>query len=98
MKSGFPATRETFIPYYYSELPYSITSVNEWQEARGKSEVLRVQMDDEAQLHAYWLDQSDGWLNSIQFLPTLVGRDKPELEVRQAKASLTSVRERCTFE
>ena len=96
-EEGFPVTRETFIPYYYSELPYSITSVKQWKEPHSQSEVLRVQMDDEAQLHAYWLEQSNGWLNSIQLMPTLVGTEAPKLEVLQIKESLFSVRERCTF-
>lgn len=95
---GFPITRESFIPYYYSELPYGIESVKRWKEPNGQSEILRVSMDDDMQLHAYWVSEKDGWLNSIQFMPVLVGKEGQKLKIAQAKESLLSVHERCTFE
>lgn len=44
-KVGFPINENTFIPYYYSELPYELRSVASanWQE--GRTEILQVTSD-----------------------------------------------------
>lgn len=96
-KDGFPVTGETFIPYFYSELPYEIGSVERFAMHQGHSEVLRVQMDEQTQLHAYWLEQSQGWLNSIQFVPTLADSQEAALQLEAVKNALRTVLERCTF-
>lgn len=96
-KDGFPVTGETFIPYFYSELPYEIGSVEQFVMHQGHGEVLRVQMDEQTQLHAYWLDQGQGWLNSIQFVPTLADSQEDALELEAVKSALGNVLEHCTF-
>ncbi|MGM0571225.1 hypothetical protein [Marinobacter sp.] len=96
-KGGFAVDNASFIPYFYSELPYEIESVATLEPLGGRSEVLRVQMAKQVQLHAYWLAQDGLWLNSIQFLPTLVDSAEDMLDVTAVKDALQKLTERCTF-
>lgn len=96
-KEGFPVTEETFVPYYYSELPYELESVKPLSVAAGKAEVLRVQMIEKSQLHAYWLDENQGWLISVQFVPTLAETKEHELPLETVRRALRTVLDQCTF-
>lgn len=96
-KEGFPVNSNSFIPYFYSELPYEIESLENLEPPSGRSEIIRVEMGDQAQLHGYWLDLSGKWLNSIQFLPTLASSEEYKLEKKAVKEALEELKGRCTF-
>ena len=97
INEGFPVNSKSFIPYFYSELPYEIESLENLEPSKGRSEIIRVQMGDQVQLHGYWLDLSGKWLNSIQFLPTLASSEEYKLEKRAVKDALEKLKGRCTF-
>ena len=97
VKDGFLIDSDTFIPYFYSELPYDITSVGRFEEKNGAGGVLRVRMDGQSQLHGYWLERKNGWLTSVQFVPSLVEAQEHSLQPNAVKETLRAVLERCNF-
>lgn len=97
VKDGFLVDSDTFIPYFYSELPYDITSEERFEEKSGTGGVLRVRMNGQSQLHGYWLGRKNGWLTSVQFVPSLVEAQEHSLQLNAVKQTLRAVLERCNF-
>lgn len=95
-KEGFPVNEKTFIPYFYSEYPYAIKSISKETGISGSEETLYVEFEGLSQVHAYWLASEQGWLSSIQFIPSLVEEDKM-LSRHEAERLLDEMKERCQF-
>lgn len=94
---GFPVNGDTFIPYFYSELPYDIASEGRFENKSGAGGVLRVRLDEQSQRHGYWLERKNGWLNSVQFLPSLVETEEYSLQANAVKEALRAAIGRCHF-
>ncbi|WP_404364460.1 hypothetical protein [Marinobacter sp.] len=96
-EDGFPVNGDTFIPYFYSELPYEISSIYKEESSEGRSEMLRVSLDEQSQLHAYWLKREHNSLTSIQFIPTLTLLQEDVLGLEEVEKALREMQKRCQF-
>lgn len=97
---GFPITQESYIPHFYSELPYAISGlgpvVTDGSDG-SRTGYLLVELEQKGQRHAYWTQTKNGWLNSIQFLPPLSVHAGNKLTLRKVKQELNAVLNRCIF-
>ncbi|WP_166263556.1 hypothetical protein [Marinobacter caseinilyticus] len=96
-EEGFPITLETYIPYFYSELPYEIRERFSANVGAEKAGFLEVRFNQQIQHHGYWVEESQGWLNSIQFLPTLPSSERGRIDLEDGKRELREMQKRCIF-
>lgn len=95
----FPVSSETYIPYFYSELPYEISELSRQLlgGAVGSTGLLKVQFENVQQIHGYWIRPFDGWLQSVQFLPALSSTPTGVLGEEEVWQGLNKMVEWCGF-
>jgi len=95
----FPVNSETYIPYFYSELPYEISELSHQtlDETGGSTGLLKVKFGDSRQVHGYWVRPIEGWIQSVQFLPGLSSTPEGILDEGKVRSNLKEMVERCSF-
>jgi hypothetical protein len=96
---AFPVTAETYISYFYSELPYAISELSQevLEEAGGSTGLLKVQFDGSRQIHGYWVRPLGDWFQSVQLLPALSPTPAGILSEKEVSLGLQKMVEQCGF-
>ena len=90
---------ETYIPYFYSELPYEISELSRdvLEEPKSSTGLLKIQFEGSRQIHGYWIRPLDGWFQSVQLLPALSSTPTGVLTEEEVRLALKQMVERCGF-